>query len=275
MSFRRLAGPGVALLLLAAACSGGSDSGSDTEAAATAETTETATEAPSEAPSEVSEPDPTAPPTDETESDAGEAVEAVQVEITTSDGETLTANYTAVPGAPGVVLGHMRGTGKETWDAFAKAASGEGFAVLAIDSRGYGGSTGERDTNLDIDLTAGIDFLLGEGSPSVAVFGASMNGTATVVVGSQTPVAGIATLSAPAEFAGLDAVAAAPAVSSPSLIIVAEDDEPYASAAPALVGGGGGNLVLYPGSAHGTALFDEHAGALTAQLIEFLTEVTG
>ena len=279
MTRKRFAALGLAVLLLGAACSSSGDSADEADAVDTTATpTETATETASAA---ETPPPPEAttseslPPTETSTAEEvdSEPAEAVQVEITTADGETLTASYTAVDGAPGVVLGHMRGTGKETWAAFAKAASGAGYAVLAIDSRGYGGSTGEADTNLDIDLTAGVDFLLAAGAPSVAVIGASMNGTATVVVGSQLDVAGIATLSAPGEFGGLDAVAAAPALTEPSLIIVAEEDEPYASTAPSLVGAGG-ELVLYPGSAHGTNLFNEHSAALTDQLLRFLSEVT-
>jgi pimeloyl-ACP methyl ester carboxylesterase len=269
MTLRRFAAPLLAILLATTSCSSSSDSGSEAEPTETETAIETATEATTAEPTE-----PATAEATEAADDSG-ATEAIQIEISTADGETLSANYTAVEGAPGVVLGHMRGTGKETWDEFAKAASDAGYAVIAIDSRGYGESSGERDTNLDVDLAAGVDFLLAEGAPSVAVIGASMNGTATIVAGSQLDLAGVATLSAPGEFLGLDAVAAAPAVRAPSLIIVAEDDEPYASAAPSLVGGGGGQLVVYPGSAHGTALFDEFGAALTDSLVGFLDEVTG
>jgi dienelactone hydrolase len=277
---RRFVALALAVVLVAAACSSSSDSASEVETeqetseAATEAATSTETPSATEAPTTEESLPPNDADTTTPESASGPA-EPVQVEIPTSDGETLTASHTAVEGAPGVVLGHINFGSKEDWAAFAEAASEFGFSVLAIDSRGYGGSTGERNSNLDLDLAAGVDYLTQMGAPSVAIIGASMNGTATVVVGSQVEVAGIATLSAPGQFGDLDAVAAAPGVTEPALIVVAEADEPYASTAPLLAEGTGGELVIFSGSAHGTGLFDDHGPELTTMLIEFLTEVTG
>ena len=62
-------------------------------------------------------------------------------------------------GPRGLVLAHMRSRDRSTWDAFATAAAAEGIHVLTFDFRGYGASTGARDTALDTDLAAAVELL--------------------------------------------------------------------------------------------------------------------
>jgi pimeloyl-ACP methyl ester carboxylesterase len=101
-----------------------------------------------------------------------------------------------------------------------------------------------------------------------------MGGTASLVAGekaqamSSIRLAGIATLSAPVEFMGLDARSAVPQVSVPKLFLAAEKDVGAAGArelnrlAPPPK-----TLVLYPGSDHGTALLTGSNGIAVADRI--------
>ncbi len=170
----------------------------------------------------------------------------------------------------------MRGADRSTWEPFAATAAGNGFRVLTFDFRGYGGSDGERDTMLDVDLTAAVEHLQREGSESVMVMGASMGGTAAINVASKLDLAGAASLSAPAEFQGIPALDVADDVDEPLLLVVAEDDEPYAGAGVSISAAApDGRLEILDGGAHGTNLFADHPNDLTMELLAFAGDPEG
>jgi pimeloyl-ACP methyl ester carboxylesterase len=197
------------------------------------------------------------------------------VRFATPDGEELEGTVYG-EGPVGIVLAHMRGRDRSTWTSFARAAATEGHQVLTFDFRGYGGSSGETDTQLDVDLIAAVSFLANRGVSDVIVMGASMGATAAVNVAAQIDLAGAVSLSAPAEFQGLPAVAVAAQINAPLLIIAAENDQPYARAAVELdAEAPASQLQIFSGNAHGTNLFGEHEAALTELLLAFVTNRVG
>ena len=204
--------------------------------------------------------------------------ESEDVEFSTPDGVQLEGTM-FTPGTDGsgsMVLAHMRGADRSTWEPFAQVASGNGFRVLTFDFRGYGGSDGERDTLLDVDLTAAVEHLEREGADHIVVLGASMGGTAAINVASRLDLAGAASLSAPAEFRGLAALDVAADVDEPLLLIAAEDDQPYAEAAASISRIAPENrLETLEGGAHGTNLFSNHSDELTATLLSFAEDPGG
>lgn len=205
------------------------------------------------------------------------AVTSNEVTFATADGETLEGTLFVGDDAgagTAVVLGHMRGTGKETWFELAEQLAAAGYPALAYDSRGYGSSTGERDQQLDVDQAAAVDFLVDEGAIQVVVMGASMNATASIVSAADLDLAGVVSLSAPGQFMDLDASTSAAGIDEPALIVAAEDDSPYVDVAPALAADSGGELVIYDGSSHGTRLFDDHGDELSALLLDFVASVS-
>lgn len=205
----------------------------------------------------------------------GGTTQSEVVEFSTSDGVLLEGTVYG-EGSDGIVLAHMRGADRSTWEPFAQDAAADGFRVLTFDFRGYGGSGGERDTLLDVDLTAAVEYLQREGAESVIVMGASMGGTATINVASKLDLAGAASLSAPAEFQGLPALDVADDVDEPLLLVVAEDDEPYAGAAASILDAApDGRLEVFDGGAHGTNLFSEYSDDLTAELLIFAGDPGG
>ncbi|MEM7287383.1 MAG: alpha/beta fold hydrolase [Actinomycetota bacterium] len=274
---RSLLAVGAVLSLLAAACSG--DDAEPTDAAS--QPTATAADVVLGEPTPTSEAatEPTASATTEPDPEASAAapdsaadVGTEIVRFTTGDGEQLEATVYG-SGPRGLVLAHMRSRDRSTWDAFARTAAAEGLHVLAFDFRGYGGSTGARDTSLDVDLLAAVDLLVSRGADRVVVAGASMGGTAAINVAARADLAGVVSLSAPETFGTLPALDVAADVGEPLLIVTAEGDQPYADTAVALAEVAPvSQLQILGGRAHGTNLFADHEAVLTESLLSFITD---
>lgn len=195
------------------------------------------------------------------------------VDFTTEDGIELEGLQFG-SGERAVVLAHMRGSNKGAWADAAAAFARNGIAAFPFDFRGYEGQEGRQDENLDVDLVAAIKEMRARGSARIFVVGASMGGTAALEVAVQQKLDGVVAVSAPAEFGGIDAVAAAGNVEEPSLFIVARDDQPYAQDARQLSEVAGGQVLMFDGGAHGTDLLDEHHDELIAAIIGFVKDPT-
>ena len=175
-----------------------------------------------------------------------------------------------------VVLTHMRPADQRAWFDFAQELADSGFAALTFDFRGFGESDGGEDFDtLDDDLRAVLTYLRGRGWTDVFLVGASMGGTAALVVAAEDDVLGVVSVSAPEEFEAQNALQAVSGISAPKLFIAAEDDtaavlsldELLAAAGPAT------DSHVYPGNDHGTnLLLGESAGDFRALVLNFLRE---
>lgn len=220
------------------------------------------------------EPDSPTESAEQPDDDAAVGVAERSVVITTPDDEQLSGTFFG-EGEAGVVLAHMRGRDQTTWFEFARQAAAEDYLVLTFDFRGYGGSSGERDTALDVDLDAAVAAIRAEGTTRTVIIGASMGGTAVVNVAGQLDLSGAVSISAPAEFLGLPALDVAVNVGEPLLVVAAEDDQPYADAAVGIADRAlASQLILFEGNAHGTNIFDTHERELTNLLLRFLRDRT-
>ncbi len=196
------------------------------------------------------------------------------VEIDTADGETLAADIEVSKGSSAtVVLAHMRGADRSTWDPIIGDLKTAGYNTLAFDFRGYGGSTGTRDTNLDVDLAAAVGRARADGAEKVVIIGASMGGTAVLEGGAALGVDGAVAISAPADFLGLDGAAGAAAFTVPLLLIDTEGDRPYVNQLTTIEADTGAALVVFSGSAHGTAIFATHDAEITSVILAFLDRI--
>lgn len=117
-------------------------------------------------------------------------------------------------GAVGVVLSHMLPADQRSWWEFAAKLADEGYMALTYDFRGYcpggvgGCSEGERDVGrIWQDVEAAIGFLRSEGATTIVLMGASMGGTASLVVAAEpdVSVAAVVSLSSPVSIDGLAA----------------------------------------------------------------------
>jgi len=179
-----------------------------------------------------------------------------RVDIVATDGVQLIGHLAGSEG-PGIVFGHMYPADHGSWTAFSQEMAQAGFRTLTFDFRGYGESGGEKNiAAIDRDMEGAYRYLIGRKIRPVYLVGASMGGTAALIVAARVPVAGVATLSAPLAFRGLDATQALSKLAMPKLFIASADDLPAAEAVKELAAKTADPklLKIVPGSAHGTDL---------------------
>jgi pimeloyl-ACP methyl ester carboxylesterase len=111
----------------------------------------------------------------------------------------------------GVVLSHMRPADQSSWFDFADQLGDDGYRVLTYDFRGYcpGGDAGCSGGETNVaeiwrDVVGAADLLRSEGVGDVALIGASMGGTASLVAAERLQgLRAVITLSAPISIEGL------------------------------------------------------------------------
>jgi pimeloyl-ACP methyl ester carboxylesterase len=116
------------------------------------------------------------------------------VEAATGDGERIVAWWAPPPPGSGVVL-FLHGTPATLPDTVWRLPTLQkrGFGVMAIDYRGYGGSTGTpSEVGLRADARAAFDFIRTAAPESrIAVFGESLGTGIAVALARERPVAGV------------------------------------------------------------------------------------
>lgn len=175
-----------------------------------------------------------------------------------------------------VICSHMLDTDKSIWSdsGIAQHLALQGYLVLTYDFRGNGDSEGRRDVlSLDVDLRAALAFAHQQGATKIVLLGASMGGTVTLEIAASTRVTAVITLSAPQDFGNGVSDAQVKAISAPKLFVNSQDDD-YASDTTHMyeIASGPKELHLYPGSAHGTGIFDDpiNGSNLTQLILNFL-----
>ncbi len=207
---------------------------------------------------------------DATAGTASGGIQGKQVTFETEDG-VLLSGHTFGSGTAGVVLSHMYPADQKSWYPTAKQLAAEGYFVLTYDFRGYGYSEGNKQIEyIDRDVFAAVEKLAAAGATHVVLIGASMGGTASLLAadrifaGQIAPsrertvkitLAGVATLSAPISFKGLNVENAVEDVYCPLLFVAAKEDEGADNALKLeRLSSNTGQLEIVPGSDHGTDL---------------------
>ena len=210
------------------------------------------------------------------------------VVLRTLDGVSLGATLYPInqPNPPGLVLIHMLGSNRGAWKSFASRAQAGGYLCVAIDLRGHGDSQNARGTRISYkdfttqDWLAALDdvetakqALLKEGAnpKNIAVIGASIGANLALhyaVENSDVPA--IVMISPGLDYKGVktgDEIAAFG--QRPCLLVTTEGDSYSESSCTTLKRDASGLCELreYPGSAHGTAIFDASPTALEEVLI--------
>jgi pimeloyl-ACP methyl ester carboxylesterase len=183
----------------------------------------------------------------------------------------------------GVVLAHMFPADQRSWFGFADRLASRGYRVLTFDFRGYcpggegGCSEGEkRIADIWRDVVGAIEALRAEGVRSVALVGASMGGTASLVAASQegVEVDAVVALSAPTSFQGLEVTAEAISkVGAAKLFLAGHEDAAAAASAEALYDQSvqPKRLTILTTGDHGTDILDGNQGsAATNEIVGWL-----
>ncbi len=166
--------------------------------------------------------------------------DAVTVEpqtLTASDGTRVGA-FVQGSASTAVVLVHQVNQDHCGWVDEAAALSSR-YRVMSIDLRGYGSSgsaKGAQALNYAADIEAAVVSVRAAGAKKVFIVGASMGGSAVVVAASKIdpPVDGVVAVSAPTNFKGQNALAAAPKLTVAARFIAAKDDGSAPSSATRL-----------------------------------------
>ncbi len=200
--------------------------------------------------------------------------ESQDVSFETADGVTIRGHRFG-DGESLVILAHMRPSDQTSWFDFAAELAAAGYSALTFDFRGYGESEGDQElSKIDLDLEAAIEEMSGAGYDNIYLVGASMGGTAALVVAARQGVAGVVAISAPAEFEGLNAEEVIGQVSEPKLFIASEGDSSAMVSLDSLfeLAPEPKEKKVFSGSAHGTKLLEgDHAEEFKGLILAFLS----
>jgi pimeloyl-ACP methyl ester carboxylesterase len=183
-------------------------------------------------------------------------------------------------GSTAVVLSHMRPADQRSWFDFANRLAEQGYLVLTYDFRGYcpGGEGGCSQGEPDIaaiwrDVLGAEDFVRSQGATTVALVGASMGGTASLVAAGQAgeDVEVVVTLSAPESIEGLVADAALLQREQANKLFIAGTGDASAAASAQHLGDIAPppkRVAIIPTDEHGTDLLTGARGEEVQRLIE-------
>ena len=206
------------------------------------------------------------------------------VSFTTKDDFALEGILFLSEGDTAVVFAHMAGDNdQQNWVTFANQIARRGFTSLTFNFRCYGESEcGGRDSGsilISRDIGAAINYLRNQGFEHIVCIGASMGGRACVNAAFEEELAGMVivsgTGSSDPDRKNLDGFISP---DMPKLFIVSEDDHIpdrtlsmtrlYESAPEPKL------FKTFPGTAHGTELFDSKYGQeFREALTDFLEEI--
>lgn len=205
------------------------------------------------------------------------------ITLRTQDGVSLTAAHYEAPRRPAaaIVLVHMLTRTKEDWQDLAPRLVDAGFAVLAVDLRGHGGSGGAsrlEDGRIDVsrmvlDVKAARGFFAGrpEIAPGkVAIVGASIGANlALLVAADDVDVRSLVLLSPGSDYQGEAAIRK---YGDRPVLLVAGANDPYARRSVrqlAAIGPGLREAQVIEAGGHGTVMLSR-SPELGSRLVDWL-----
>lgn len=193
------------------------------------------------------------------ETEEGGLAKEGEVTFMTEDNIELNGNIFG-SGNKWVILSHMYPTDQTSWFEFAEILKEDGYAVLTYDFRGYGKSGGSQDVSkLDIDLAAALAYIKQYDPELIYLMGASMGGTASLVVASEEIIDGVISFSSPDEFEGISAISVIGDIVPAKLFIASQGDEDAVRSATEMYEKSmePKQLEILEGDSHGTFIFEE------------------
>lgn len=205
------------------------------------------------------------------------------VTFTTADGATLRGTLYG-SGSTAVIFSTMGAQQQDTWSKMAQATANAGYLAFTYNFRFWVSDTRIQDNlraYIADDLRAAIAFMRGQGAKQIVLVGASLGGMATAKVAGEAQAAAVIIMAAPLSARGLTVRvedAELQTMTMPKLFVSSENDSTVSPAdarqmvdqAPEPK-----TIYLYPGTAHGTELFEtKYAADLTQRLLAFIGEHT-
>ncbi len=193
-----------------------------------------------------------------------------------ADGTRL-AGHRFGRGTTAVVLAHQSNGNVCQWAPYARRLASLGYLAIAFDFRGHGDSQYRKypaSRRLAGDVSAAVKVARRLGAKKVVLVGASLGGIAVTVAAANTRplVDGVINLSGPANFGGIDAVAAAQRLQVPVLYIAGDNDDGFTEDARKLYQATAETekaLELIAGTEHGVQLVS-HAGRARTLVESFI-----
>lgn len=214
-----------------------------------------------------------------------------KITFRTKDGVLISGNYykPQKEHSPVFLLLHMMPATKESWNTFAQRLAARGFACLAIDLRGHGGSIDKNGKRIDYkefrdadhrgsmnDIESAKEFLAGQKYVDIsrfAIAGASIGANLALRQASvDKDVRLLVLLSAGLNYRGIQAQELAPKYPASVYILASEGDTYAAESSRQLCGifPGDKRLNIINGNLHGTAMLDA-VPELIDELLEWIT----
>ena len=211
------------------------------------------------------------------------------VTFNTKDGVKVFGDYYhQTKPAPLVILLHMYGRNRSTWDYFAPLLYKQGFAVLALDMRGHGESVeqngkrirlnyqkkGEPNIFLDTwrDVEAALEFMKQYPTcktDALLIVGASIGCSVALHAGTKLPqIKGAVLMSPGVNYMGVNSIEHIKEFAPRPLLMFSDEKE--APACDALIKAGGYDASIhrtFPEAGHGTLMFESPENEKIAQAI--------
>jgi esterase/lipase len=194
------------------------------------------------------------------------------VTFTTEDGIELSGTLYG-QGTEAVIFSHMSHGSRAEWRELPEKMASMGYMALAYDFRGRGESDGTFDPPASgKDLMAAVAFVRKEGAQKIALIGASMGAMASAKVAAVETAEAVICLAGGISWSGLEVSdQELAAITAPLLVITSEEDRFVKDTLHIYEAASGPKEKhLYPGSTHGTDLFDTHGEDLSQRLINFI-----
>ncbi|HJS20158.1 MAG TPA: alpha/beta hydrolase [Anaerolineales bacterium] len=178
------------------------------------------------------------------------------------------------------VIFSVMGNCRQGWEQMAERVSQSGVAALTFQWRGCkeSGIVVEEELQLFVDdLRGAINFMRAQGAERIILAGASLGGVASAKLADESQADGLIILASPAEIPewGFEIVAEDINIDVPKLFITAENDETVAvdrSRALYDLAADPKEWQTYPGTAHGTELFDtDSAEEVEQRILDFIS----
>ena len=199
--------------------------------------------------------------------------------ISASDGLPLAATFYSptIRPAPGVLLIPPRGHDRTAWDPLARALQAAGYAVLTVDLRGSGPSSGAEDWTLARDdVHAALRMLAelpGVGPGQIIAGGASVGANLALDACADLPGCVAAVLLSPGlDYRGITTPDALVRLGTRAVLIAAsenDDNNPSDSIVLDGMAVGDHRLVIYPAAGHGTDMLTAQPD-LVGLIVEWL-----